>query len=487
MASDTARSKAPHRLKMSTKLFYGLGSVAFGVKDNGYSYLLLIFYNQVVGLPATWVGLALLGALAFDAVIDPLIGAASDRLHSPLGRRHPFMYAAAVPVTIAYFALWSPPDIGKVGQFAYLVALTLIVRTFISLYEVPSSALAAELTQDYDERSSLLSYRFFFGWVGGLTVQALAFAVFLASDARHPVGQLNPEGYARYGAFAAGVIFVAIVVSALGTHSLIPSLAKPPKRAEGGWKLALAEARQTLSNRSFLFVMASSVAVALGLGLTASLNTYFNTYFWGFSSRDLAILTLSVFAAAFAALGLGPRASRRFGKRATFIGATVLATALGLAPILLRLAGLFPPNHSPRVLAILIGTSISGVTCAIIGMTMTNSMIADVVEASELETGRRDEGLFFAAAAFGQKAVSGLGLLGGAAVIEFVKLKPGMAPSQVPPETLARLGEVYCPVLALVFGIGVLLALGYKITRAGHAETLMRLAAAAEQVREPMP
>ena len=97
----TAGAKIAHtperRRDQSTKLFYGVGSIAFGVKDNGFSVLLLLYYNQVLGLDARLAGLAIMIALIVDAVVDPVIGYASDHLHSRWGRRHPFMYAAARP------------------------------------------------------------------------------------------------------------------------------------------------------------------------------------------------------------------------------------------------------------------------------------------------------------------------------------------------------------------------------------------------------
>jgi hypothetical protein len=101
-AMVSAAPTADGRLDRSTRFFYGLGSVAFGVKDNGFSYMLMLFYNQVLGVPAKLVALALLTALVFDAVIDPVIGHLSDNLRSRWGRRHPFMYAAALPVALRH-------------------------------------------------------------------------------------------------------------------------------------------------------------------------------------------------------------------------------------------------------------------------------------------------------------------------------------------------------------------------------------------------
>src|ERR1700755_3551653 len=89
--------------KLGTKVVYGLGSIAFGIKDGGFQVFLLFFYNQVLGLPATLVGLAAAIAIVADAVIDPIIGQASDNWRSRIGRRHPFMYAAAIPVAVLFY------------------------------------------------------------------------------------------------------------------------------------------------------------------------------------------------------------------------------------------------------------------------------------------------------------------------------------------------------------------------------------------------
>ena len=110
------------------------------------------------------------------------------------------------------------------------------MRFFVALNEIPSASLVPELTDDYDERTSILSYRFFFGWWGGLAMTVLAYGVFLQPDADHPTGVLNPQGYGRYGLVASVVLFAAILISALGTHWAIPYLRQPPvKRGQGVW------------------------------------------------------------------------------------------------------------------------------------------------------------------------------------------------------------------------------------------------------------
>src|SRR6202011_1502380 len=99
-------------------------------------------------------GTAIMIAMVFDAFADPVVGQISDNLRTRLGRRHPFMYASALPVALCYFLLWNPPHWSAGHLFYYLIAMAILVRTFITLYEIPSASLVAELTPDYDQRTS---------------------------------------------------------------------------------------------------------------------------------------------------------------------------------------------------------------------------------------------------------------------------------------------------------------------------------------------
>jgi Na+/melibiose symporter-like transporter len=479
-AASAAGAAAGREVDLPTRLFYGFGSVSFGVKDNGFSYFLLLFYNQVMGVPAQAVGLAALIALVFDACIDPMIGQVSDNFRSRWGRRHPFMYAAAIPFALAYLALWNPPHWGGQGLFWYLVVTAVVIRTFASVFEVPSSALAAEFSTGYEQRSVLLSYRLFFAWVGGLTVNYLAYAVFLRPDATHRVGQLNPQGYAHYGVAAALIMFTAIVVSAAGTHRHIPTLMPPPPRRRLTLAKTVGEMRETLSNRSFLFLLISGIASAMATGLSSSLNFYFNTFYWEFTAQQISILTLGVYLSAAGALVAVPQLARRFGKRTVTRTMMVLAVSTGLTPILLRLAGLMPPNHTTQLLAFIFCTSVIGTGLGIVSSTMGVSMIADVVEEAQLKTGRRSEGLFFAAWAFVQKSTSGFGILAASTIVATIALKPGTDPAHAPAGVMRQLALTYAPTLVALYAIAFVLLSGYRITRASHQETLQQLAAEAE-------
>ena len=476
-----AAPKVQSRTHIWTKLFYGSGSLAFGVKDNGFSVLLLLYYNQVLGLPAKVAGAVVALALVVDSLIDPLIGYISDNFHSRWGRRHPFMYVAAAPAALSYLLLWNPPThIGQGGLTIYLFVVAVLVRSFITLYEIPSSALGPELSGDYDERTSYMSFRYLFGWVGGVTMYVLAFALFLRPDRTHAVGQLNPAGYHNYGLAAAAVMFISILASSLGTHSAIPRLQKPPPRKRLPWTTAIKEIGGVLSNPSAVALLGAGVIGGLSAGIAFAMGVYFNTYFWQLPSSVIATLGLSSYFSAFGALMLAPALSRRLGKKEAAIAVALVSILLAPITLVLRIIGFFPANGSPWLLPLLFLSSVVVVGLGIIPPILVSSMISDVVEDNQLKSGRRSEGVLFAANAFLLKCVSGLGLLGASLILSVVRFPEKAAPGHVPMSTLTHLALLYAGTVAVLNLIAVGFIAGHRITRQKHAENLRRLEAIAE-------
>lgn len=459
-----------------TRAAYGFGAVAYGVKDNGFNYFLLIYYNQVLGLPAAKVALAGFIALCIDAISDPVVGNWSDRTHSRWGRRHPFMYAAALPIAFAYFFLWNPPE-GLSGEalFYYLLAVAILVRTTITFYEVPSTSMVAELTENYHIRTSLLSYRYLFGWLGGLTIATAAFGFLLVPTEKYVHGMLNLEGYNTYGLIAALLMLVGILISAVGTHSRIPRMkAPPPKRSLNVFR-TFGEIFETLANRSFVMLFLAAIFFALAAGLSQALSYYFTTYFWELEARQLLYFIYGYVGSAILAFMFAPFMSRKLGKKTAAITISLLAFVLAPMPVFLRLIGFFPENDSPVLLPLLLTFAIVDVMLIITSQIIIASMVADVVEDSELKTGRRSEGLFFAARTFANKIVSGMGLFVAGFILTRIGFPDGAIPGQVDPEIVRRLGLVYAPTLLLFYLASVALLSAYRITESQHEENLRAL------------
>lgn len=474
----------------STKFFYGLGSVSYGVVDTGFSYFLLFFYSAVVGLPAHLTGLALMAALFFDALSDPIVGHVSDNLHSKWGRRHPFMYAAIVPIAISFFFLWHPPAAlwnpapGSNESwllFGYLIMMAAIVRTCVTFFEVPSSALVAEFTQDYDQRTVLLSYRYFFGWVGGLTMSILAYIVFLTPTPDQPQGQLNAAGYTPYAITSALVIAAAILISSLGTHRQIPTFRHPPPKRQFKLSKTLSEIRETLANRSFIALFLAAIIGAIAGGIATTLFLYLMTYFWGLADQQIGVILFSGIVSAVIALTIAPGLARGRNKKRVAIALSVFSACYLPLLVLLRLLGLFVENDSPWFFPILWFHYMTEITVLISIGILVSSMVADVVEDSELRTGRRTEGIFFAARSFAAKMTNGLGVFAGGMIVAAAAL-PSVASGEAPSEASVRtLAMIYIPALTFTYLCSTAMLLLYRIDREGHSRNLAELAAIAER------
>jgi len=481
---EQSRSSRP-ALTLSTNILYGIGSVAFGVHHTALTSALLLFFNQVVGLPAPWVGGAMMVTLIFDAICDPLIGEWSDHTRSRWGRRHPFMYASAVPAAVAFYFLFKPP-LGwpKSHLLIYMTAMLVAVRVLLSLYEVPSSALGPELTLDYDQRTSLMSSGFFFETLGGAGISVLALQVFLRKDATHPLGLLNRAGYSETAIVASIAIFLSIMISCVGTHRFIASLVYTP-RVQSTWRQKLREVSGTLTNRSFLALTVSGIVGAISTGLRQGLDFYISAYFFELTPAQMSYLAVAALFAAFAGVVLAPIISRWFGKKLAMIGVFFASLFASITPITMRLLGLLPPNGTRALLTIVLVFTFIATTLGLTGFIIVSSMMADVVEDAAVSTGQRAEGLLFAANGLIAKCVTGIGTFFSGLVLAWVSFPQHGIPGQVDPMILRNLGLVFAPLVTIFSAIAIAVLMFYDIDRSTHQRNIERLKNAGEPTLIP--
>lgn len=462
----TAARQVPTRLR----LIHGFGSIAYGVKDNGFSVFLLLYYNQVLGMDARLVSLALLIALVVDAAIDPMLGHLSDRTYTRWGKRLPWLYAAPVPLAIAWTMLWMPP--GGVANFWELLVLAIAVRVLLSACEVPSVALVPELTSDYDERTAIMRIRFLFGWTGGLLMTLLAYNVFLGE------GMLDVEGYAAFGATGAALMAITVLLSAWGQHHRVARLPaeKPPPFSLRG---AFAEISESLSHRAFLVLVGAAAAAFASQGLTFASFNYLFLYVWNFSENAFKLYPLVLFGSVILAFLAVAPLHRAIGKRRGAVVAAIFSTTLWLLPYPLLAAGIWPIAQETLSIALLFGFLLSGNTFAIVVMISLSSMVADVVEASQERTGRREEATFFAGYFFMQKCATGLGIFLTGQIVAFAGLPEQAAPGSVDTIVSDRLAYTYAGVVVLLALVSIAFLRRFPIERADHEARLAALDAAA--------
>ena len=464
---------AARRLAPRSRLSFGIGSIAYGVKDNGFATFLLLFYNQVIGLPAASVGLAIMAALVVEAFGDALVGYVSDHTRGRWGRRHPWMYASALPVAIGWLLLWNPPAWSQGALLLYVFGSALLVRVALSMFEIPGAALGPELSSDYDERTRLFSYRYLFGWGGGLAMLALAYGVFLVPDATHPVGTLNADGYARMAAVAALVMATSILISAIGLHPEIPNLPQVPRSDETLGE-HLRDFGRTVWNRGFLWLMAAGVFAYTAQGISFALSLYMYQFVWVFRAGDYNYLSIALMAGALGAFFLAPGLTRGGDKARSAMALSVSAGVLLTLPYLLRYAGVFPDPGSPLLLPILLTIFAVNTACGVSAFILGAAMLSDVVEDSEVRTGKRSEGVFFAGGFFVQKLVGGLGIFVAGQILAFARFPDGAKPGQVAIAAIDRLTIVFVVLELLFYGLAALCYARFPFGRAEHDARLAR-------------
>jgi len=462
-------------LPRSLKVMHGLGSVAYGVKDNGFSVFLLIFYNQVLGIDAGVVGTVIMAALIFDAFADPIIGELSDRTQSKWGRRLPWLYTAAIPLGIIWLLLWHPPEMGQTGTIIWLFCTAVLARSLVAMCEVPSIALVPELTADYDERTRLMRYRFLFGWAGGLLMLIFAYGIFFTGEK----GVSDPAGYDSFSVWGALMMSGSVLISALGQHRHVAKQSPPAPRGVGLGH-AFAEAKVTLSNRAFLWLVSAAVFGLINQGLTFALTNYQLGFLWQLKQMEMLYYALILFATVIVAFIIVPPLSARLGKKnaAIFLALISMTFTAGLyGSWLLDLVPGAPNDPSILFMFALVAMTNS----AAVGMMMlTSSMMADVVEASQQETGRRSEGLFFAGYFFMQKCAVGIGTFAAGMILTFADFPQNAVPGRVDITVLDGLALYYMGTVLTLGIIGVLVLRHFPISRESHNERLRVLNTAAE-------
>ena len=460
MSAATIAAPKAERLPIWLKVTHGLGSIAYGVKDNGFSTFLLLFYNQVVGLDAGIVGAAIMVALIADAFVDPVIGELTDRTRSRWGRRLPWLYGAPIPLAIAWMLLWSPPEMSDTMTVAWLIGFAIIVRSLVSMCEVPSVAIVPELTGDYDERTAVMRYRFLFGW-----------GVFFGGAK----GLVDPDGYFPYALAGALMMAGAVIISAAGQHKRIAVSNLADVKPVMTLRHILRDMRDTLSNRAFLWLIFAALFGFINQGITFSMNNYLLGFFWQFTQGEMIAYVFLLFGSMIAAFLLVAPMSAKLGKRDGAIVAGAIALLVNSGIYFAWIQGVFPGLPGKPSVAAMFALVFVSNSFSIILMILSSSMMADVVEASQSETGRRSEGLFFAGYFFMQKCATGIGIFVAGLILSFAAFPANAKPGEVGEGVLGSLALGYALAILIIGTLGLIVMRRFPISRADHEARLALL------------
>ena len=485
---EIARERLPLRIKVS----YGIGELGELVFLGMFNTFIVIFYNQAIGLSNSLIGTAIMLAMIGDAISDPLVGMISDRWRSRLGRRHPFLLAAPIPLAISLFFIFNPPELltgdasGEPNQmwlFVWLAFWTISGRLFLTLYTIPHHALGGELTKDPHERSQLFSLNAIIGYVSGALFAFTVWGFFFAGESVLADGSVVPKhldmsAYPPVVLTACGIILVMIYLSSLGTLGRVPYLSSPPENLARMSLLGFyRELIGAFNNPNYSFLLIGFFLLMISIGLSETLSVFVATYYWELKPEQIKWFGLVVIPAVIIGASASPVLMKKFDRKPVLIGGLLGVLIFGQLPIVLRLLGLMPVNGSELLLPLLMVSALVSTTCAAAGAVAMMSMLGDIADENELLVGRRQEGLIYSARAFFAKASNSIGhFVGGIMLDVFVVFPFDAVPGEVDSDIIWRLGIFAGPIMCIAGFVALPFYARYRLTRARHIEILDELA-----------
>lgn len=467
-ATSAYRGKVPRLLKFN----YSVGSAAESIISIAFNSFNFFFYTNLLGVSGTLAGLAITIALFFDAITDPLVGAWSDRFRSKLGRRHPFMFSAPIPVMAALFMIYSPPAVlGEVGLFLWLTVLTVLMRGCMTLYHVPHLALGAELSANFTERTRVMSINTLWGALGGIATIFVAYSWFFAATPEFENGLLNQDAYPLFAILASLLGGAVMLYSTIATMSVIPKLSVNAESQQSiSYLNFFQDCKEALLNRNYLMLLIGYLLLSATLGVRDTIGLHMNTYFWELVPEQIRYIPLSLIIVPFIGYAVTAPLHDRFDKKPVIVVGLIALLFFATAPVVLRILGWFPENNSPLLLPALIALTIITATFAVVLLISVMSALADIADEQELLTGRRQEGMFYAARSFFAKASSGLGHLLAGIAIDVIDFPVGAVPGTIDADTILHLGLIDGPIAVIPGTIAIIFYLKYGLTRARHGE-----------------
>jgi GPH family glycoside/pentoside/hexuronide:cation symporter len=444
------------KLSRSTKLVYGAGDLGFSLTSTIIGAYFLFFLIDVVAIKPALAGVAILVGRTWDYINDPIIGHLSDRTRSRWGRRRPFLLFGALPFALAFMLMWyRPPFEGQIALAVYYAAAYVLFDAAATFVYMPYFALTPELTDDYDERTSLTSYRMFFSIFGSL----LAFTVPLMI-----VGTFTPENATR----------VLLMAGIFGIISALPLLLVFFRTEEKKVYISqkrpalLPSLRSALRNRPFLFGAVIYLLTWICMDILQTMLLFFIKYILQLEPMSDIIMAL-IFVTAMLALPLWEYASRRFNKR--------LAYAFGVAfwAVVQMLLISVGASVSLSVIIFLCVMAGIGVSAAHV---LPWAILPDAVEWGEYNTGERHEGMFYSLITLMHKVASSIAIPLTAVMLDVTNYVPGAA--QQPSSAILGIRLLMGPLPALLLTIGIIFAVRYPLDRRQFSAIVSEL----EQRRE---
>jgi len=437
------------QVSFRTKTAYGLGAIPDMLGFHGPVSLVGPVYTLFLGLSPWFVALAIAITRIWDACLDPVMGGISDRTQTPWGRRRPFIFAGAVLCGITFAGIgWAPLDLGKWGTFFYLLFSLMAFYTAFTVFTVPYHALGYEITDDYHQRTGVMSYRLFFNTIGGML------AGWLLGLASLDLFKDTLQG-ARLVCLLGGCIFlIAGCISGL--------MVKESKRPPGitVTPSILVSIKTVIGTKPFLILLLLAFGIlCTGTMIISSFLIYINTFYvFGGDLEKAAtlqgVLGVTIGLTGMASIPLSGWLSKKIDKKGVMYIAFSVQLLVGITawwavtPRLPYFQVVPLSLHSAAIIAYFL---------------MMHSMVGDICDLNEYRHGNRLEGMYGAAITWIQKMAVAGALIFSGGVLSLVGFDPDHGTMQSD-DVVTRMRLVFCTSLVVQPGLSLIALKFYPLS-----------------------
>lgn len=455
-----------NKVSLRTRIAWGFGGLADNYMFNVYNVLFLYVYVNYFHMPPVLAGIATAIPRFFDAITDPLVGNWSDNFRSKWGRRRPLIVLGTISCAILLPLYWMPPFVHTAGNpwysngpFIFVSILGCLYALAYTFFVVPYTALGFELSDDYDEKTRVLAWRMYLGLAG----QTLVPWIYKLS--------VNKE---LFDNIQQGAITVTLVMSLIIVIcGLLPALGckeryadQPQRQAEKSHLFA--DIKATLSNKPFVIVIVGFFIVFCGAASVSSIGGFVNLYLVCSGNEELNgtlsgwIGTITSLVSYISMLLLSA-VSRKKGKREAFM--------LGMAITTIGQLSLWFTINPKWPFAQLISMAFWALAMQGCWL-MLDSMLSDICDDDELNTGHRREGMFGAVRGFIQKGAQALTAVISGYLLEFTGFSvETVKASGLAPDVALKMKLLVVIVPAIGYLIGFFIFSRYPINRERAAQT----------------
>lgn len=418
--------KSMSHIKFSDKIGYSMGNVSYGIISQAIATYVVVFGTNILGIAGTLMGIAVSISVIWDALTDPVMGYISDyTISKRFGRRHQFLIAGIIGMAIFNLLLWQiQPEWKGIVKYVLLIVCLLFAKTFITIYTTPYTALGAELSNDYHERTSIQAIRTMFFLMGIMTATVASLFIFFNPTEQYPIGQNNPEAYLNLGLFTTiiGVIFAVICI--VTTSKYIPRITPKVKKAkkDKGIKALFKSFFGTFKNKYFKYVAMAYLFANISSALLNTLGLHVYTYTFKLNNKETSIALGIIFLIAVISQPVWVYISGKIDKKpAVLVGIAIcIVGSIMFAVLVMVNVNEGVSKSFIYIISIILGSGIGGL------FSLPLSMVADTIDYQALTDGYRSEGTFYGVLTLAYKLSQSLAILLLGVLIDLSKFDPKM-------------------------------------------------------------